>query len=485
MTDDNRAAANNPGNSISTLLEEYRVKSEAVKVSTRHVKMVSMCGINIMMDFFNNFIIAFVLASIIGPWGLTYGQSSVVLLSSGIGAALGAFAYGRIADIWGRRPATIICILNFNVFTFFMVFVPDNGWVILSILRVCVGFGIGGLIVIIIALIQELSPARLRGRMVVITSMFIQAGSVLAAGIAAMLIAVVGWRGLFMVSLVPMISLIGVIFWVPESPRWLEGKGRFQNALNVFKYMLKERRRFWDPQDKTEKEKAGKEFVVQEERKDSFSKLFRYPRSVTTTMLINFGVQFESTAFTMWGVAILMMVLEVPITQAAYYFLIVSTGGFIGRLAGGFLADSIGRRLTGILYAIGTSVCCVVGAFTFHMYLGAVPVLVIVMWFISVFGDGGTGLMVSYVGEVWPKHMRASGLGWGAGTGNIARIVAPLILAVLAGSSNLVQPAATAAVAPGYFMFMAGAILLAVIGYAVGYETKGKSIEEIDKHFMK
>ena len=483
MTDSSGMAGNN-GDSIGSLFEEYRLKAENAKISSRHVKMVSMSGINIMMDFFDNFIIAFVLASIIGPWGLTYGQSSVVLLSSGIGAAMGAFAYGRLADIYGRRSATIACIINFNIFTFFMVFVPDHGWLLLSILRVCVGFGIGGLVVIIIPLIQELSPARLRGRMTAITSMFVQGGSVLAAGTAAMLIAVIGWRGLFLVSLIPMISLIGVIFWVPESPRWLEGKGRYRNAINVFKYMLKERRRFRDPQDKTEKAKTAKEFVVDEARKGGFGKLFKYPGSIASTTLINFGVQFQATALSMWGVTMLLMVLKVPISVAAFYFLIISTGGFVGRFAGGFLLDSIGRRKTGILYAVCTSACCVTAAFTFNMYIGTVPVMVLLMWLVSVFGDGGTGLMVSYVGEVWPKHLRASGQGWGAGTGNIARIIAPLILAVLAGSGNLVQPEATAAAAPGYFIFMAAVILLAVIGYALGYETKGKSIEEIDKHFM-
>ena len=483
MADSNDNAGND-GGSVENQFDDYRLKAESAKVSSRHVKMVSMSGINIMMDFFDNFIIAFVLASIIGPWGLTYGQSSVVLLASGIGAAIGAFAYGRLADVYGRRPATIACIINFNIFTFFMVFVPDQGWILLSLLRVCVGFGIGGLVVIIIPLIQELSPARVRGRMTAITSMFVQGGSVLAAGTAAMLIAVIGWKGLFLVSLIPMISLIGVIYWVPESPRWLEGKGRYRNATNVFRYMLKERRRFWDPQDKTEKEKAAKEFVVQEARKGGFGKLFKYPRSVVSTTLINFGVQFQATALTMWGVTMILMVLKVPISVAAFYFLIISTGGFIGRLAGGFLLDSIGRRKTGILFAVCTSACCIVAAFTFNMYIGTVPVMVLVMWFVSVFGDGGTGMMVSYVGEVWPKHLRASGQGWGAGTGNIARIIAPLILAVLAGSSNLVQPEATAAVAPGYFFFMAAAILIAVIGYAMGFETKGKSIEEIDRHFM-
>src|ERR1700726_1504089 len=67
-----------------------------------------------MLEFFDYFLIGFVLAFIVGPWELTFGQSAIILLSSGIGAILGAVIWGRLADRIGRRAVFIGTVLNFR-----------------------------------------------------------------------------------------------------------------------------------------------------------------------------------------------------------------------------------------------------------------------------------------------------------------------------------------------------------------------------------
>src|SRR5437016_631955 len=66
-----------------------------------------------MLEFFDYFLIGFVLAFIVGPWELTYGQSALILLSSGIGAIIGAWFWGWLADQIGRRKVFIATVLNF------------------------------------------------------------------------------------------------------------------------------------------------------------------------------------------------------------------------------------------------------------------------------------------------------------------------------------------------------------------------------------
>jgi putative MFS transporter len=68
-----------------------------------------------MLEFFDYFLIGFVLAFIVGPWRLSFGQSAIILLSSGIGAILGAAVWGRLADKIGRRAVFIGTVLNFFV----------------------------------------------------------------------------------------------------------------------------------------------------------------------------------------------------------------------------------------------------------------------------------------------------------------------------------------------------------------------------------
>jgi MFS transporter, putative metabolite:H+ symporter len=97
------------------------------------------------LEFFDYFLIGFVLAFLIGPWQLTFGQSATVLMSSGIGAIIGAYGWGWLADRIGRRKVFIGTVLNFSIATGLLYFTPDNGWIYLSLMRFFVGVGVGGL----------------------------------------------------------------------------------------------------------------------------------------------------------------------------------------------------------------------------------------------------------------------------------------------------------------------------------------------------
>ena len=76
---------------------------QAKSLTSNQLKIIAAAIIGDMLEFFDYFLIGFVLAFIIKPWNLTFGQSAVILLSSGIGAILGAAIWGRIADLFGRR----------------------------------------------------------------------------------------------------------------------------------------------------------------------------------------------------------------------------------------------------------------------------------------------------------------------------------------------------------------------------------------------
>jgi len=97
------------------------------------------------------------------------------------------------------------------------------------------------------------------------------------------------------------------------------------------------------------------------------------------------------------------------------------------------------------------------------------------------FMNGGWSVTGPYSSEVWPRHLRATGMGSAYGFGGIGKFVGPMVLAYFAGSSNLVTPKATTdAIGPAY-TFMAVLMLIVTITYYFGYETRNKSIEEIDE----
>ena len=83
--------------------------------------------------------------------------------------------------------------------------------------------------------------------------------------------------------------------------------------------------------------------------------------------------------------------------------------------------------------------------------------------------------------EVWPTRLRTSGMGLGYGIGNMGKIIGPLGLALIAGSSDYISPKATLdALGPAFLYFASWWILGAIAFWFIGFETKGRTFEEMD-----
>ena len=132
-------------------------------LTANQLRILAAAILGEMLEFFDYFLIGFVLAFIVGPWKLSFGQSAINLLSSGIGAILGAAVWGRLADRIGRRAVFIGTVLNFSIATGILALTPDQGWIFLTIFRFFVGFGVGGLYCVDLPLVQEFVPASRRG----------------------------------------------------------------------------------------------------------------------------------------------------------------------------------------------------------------------------------------------------------------------------------------------------------------------------------
>ena len=160
---------------------------EQQKTLTRNQwRIIATANLGDMLDFFDFFLIGYVLAFIVKYWHLTYGQSAVILLSSGLGAVPGAFFWGWMADRIGRRKVFIPTALNVAVATGIMDCTPGEegwvpGWIFLSFFRFFVGFGNAGLIAVDIPLVQEFVPAYKRGWVSGLTTVLLPAGNILGA----------------------------------------------------------------------------------------------------------------------------------------------------------------------------------------------------------------------------------------------------------------------------------------------------------------
>ena len=220
--------------------------------------------------------------------------------------------------------------------------------------------------------------------------------------------------------------------------------------------------------------------IPDEVRAVPWLQLFRYPRSVAASCLTAIS-QTGGVGLLLWITALLVLVLQITPAEASYLMIYVSLVGIAGRLFCSYLSDAIGRRASGMLIGYAGAITMALAGYLNSVWLGGVSMFFVLLMCQRFFGDGSYAIIGPYIAEVWPARLRASGMGLGYGVGNLGKIIGPLGLALIIGSSNYVSPKATLDAIVPAFQFLAFWYALAATAFwLVGFETKGRSIEEID-----
>ncbi len=444
---------------------------QAKRLTSNQLKIVGAAIAGDMLEFFDYYLIGFVLAFIVKPWHLTFGQSSMILLSSGVGAILGSVIWGRLADVYGRRPVFILTIVNFSLASGVLAFTPDNGWIFLSVFRFFVGFGVGGLYCVDLPLVQEFVPARMRGFIGGLVTVFIPLGVMIASSFAAFTTDTIGWRGLFLVGVAPAFFTLLVRAWVPESPHWLISQGRGEEARKSLAWALR-----IQPSDLPMPVKAPPEKVV------PWSDLLRYPKSLAVSFMASIGAQTASYGIGLWAPTLFVLQLGVTPAYAAYLFLWVKLAGIAGRITFAWLSDAIGRRNAGMLAGFGGTAAIAAAGMLHDSVAGGVSLFWLSIIVADFFYDGGFAVIGPYLSEVWPTNLRTTGMGASYGFGGIGKIIGPLGLAMIVGSSDVISPKATMdAIGPAFAYFAAWMALCGCGFLFFGFETGRKSITAVDR----
>src|SRR5246127_2860138 len=269
----------------------FEVLDRQSRLTTNQKKILTAAIIGDALEFFDYFLIGFVLAFLIGPWKLTFGQSAFVLMSSGIGAIVGAYGWGWLADRVGRRKVFIGTVLNFSLATGLLYFTPDNGWIYLAAMRFFVGLGVGGLYCVDLPLVQEFMPSSKRGW----TGGLVTCVIPLGVGLGAVMGAFMGsdqWRLLFALGVLPALLVLLVRIWVPESPRWLCRQGRYEEARKSLAWALQ-----MEPSSLPMPTAADAGPII----KSNWLDLFKYPRSLIVSWLRQAGAPARGFRPPLWG----------------------------------------------------------------------------------------------------------------------------------------------------------------------------------------
>jgi MFS transporter, putative metabolite:H+ symporter len=449
----------------------FEVLDRQTSLTGNQKKILAAAIIGDALEFFDYFLIGFVLAFLIGPWKLTFGQSAIVLMSSGVGAIIGAYAWGWLADRIGRRKVFIGTVLNFSIATGLLYFTPDNGWVYLTIMRFFVGLGVGGLYCVDLPLVQEFMPTSKRGWVGGLVTCVIPLG----VGLGAVMGAFMGsdqWRLLFAIGVLPSLIVLLIRVWVPESPRWLARQGRLEEARKSLAWALQV-----DPST-LPLPKAE----VKLPEKTNWLDLFKYPRSLLVSWLGNAGAQTGVYGISLWAPSLFVLLLHVTAQEAAKMMILLSVTGFIGRLSFSWFSELLGRRKAGGLLGFGAGVLIIVAGYNYNTTILGVSAFWLILAAAMFFADGGFAIVGPYAAEIWPSHLKTTGMGSAYGFGGIGKIIGPVGLALIVGSGNYLKPDVPLPEIPIAFVYLGCWFLMAgVVYYFFGIETKGKSLEQIDK----
>ncbi len=464
--------ATEAGHTGTITFEELFAKLENSRLTINHYKLIIAAVLGDMLEFFDYFIIGFVLAFIVVPWKLSFGETAIVLLSAGVGSLIGSFYFGWLADRMGRLKVCIITIFTFSIPAGLLYFTPEGNWIFLTVLRFVVGFGVGGLYSVDLPLVQEFVPTRYRGVIGGIVTALIPAGALLGSVCAAFLTPIIGWRGLFLIGLIPAVLALLFRFWMRESPRYLISRGRYKDAVKSINWVLQEN---YDP------EKVIISASVKPSAAPKFSEIFKYPRSVAITWTVSFLQSIMDYGFVLWAPTLLAVVLKIPGTQAAKMFIVVAFSSIVGKFFWAFLSEIVGRRVGGMLVGVGSMITCLIVANFWSATLAGWPVIYLSFIAVYFFINGGWSITGPYSTEIWPQRLRGTGMGSAYGIGGIGRIFGPMILAIFAGSANLVTPKATVnAIGPAWTFFALCGAAMAVT-YFFSLETRNKTVAEIEK----
>lgn len=398
--------------------------------------------------------------------GLGWTVSSLLF-----GCIAGVFLAGKAGDHYGRKKVLMVAALLFFISA--VGSASAHSLVFFLVARILGGLAVGVASILSPMYIAELAPAKYRGTLVSLNQLAIVIG-ILVAFFSNYLLVNTGennWRWMLLVMAAPAVLLFFSLFLVPESPRWLVARGRNKDALQVLV--------------KT----SGKEFAsaelkeIEDTLKNQEESTFRDLLAPKIKPLLFIGIilavfqQITGINTIMYYAPKIFANVGQSNDSALFQTILIGGTNLLFTLVAMVLIDRLGRKLLIIIGSTGMMLMLAgLSALYFTNQTSGVLVLVFILGYIAFFAASlGPALWV-VAAELFPNRLRSKGMSiaivslWIACT--VVTIVFPIMLERLSGGITFL-----------IFVLICLANLLYVLKYVP--ETKGKTLEELEKQFAK
>lgn len=424
----------------------------------RHTKLLVGSGVGWALDAMDVGLISFVMAALAKQWHL--GNSTLSLIGSVgfVGMAIGASLGGLLADRIGRRQVFALTLLVYGLATGAAAL--STGVAMLIALRFLVGLGLGAELPVASTLVSEYAPRRIRGRVVVVLEAFWAVGWILAALLGFFLIPQhpEGWRWALAVGIVPAAYALVVRWGLPESVRFLESKGRDEEAEAAVRRFEESAGVAPVPARPHEVAPAGTESIWSP----------RLRARTAALWAVWFGINFSYYGAFTW-IPTLLSAGDASLTRSFTWTLWITLAQLPGYAAAAFLIEAWGRRSTLALFLAGSAFSAALFGWAVSQQPLSAAWVIASGCLLSFFNLGAWGALYAVSPEVYPTTIRGTGTGVAAAFGRVAAMLAPLSVPLLLGAGGR----------PLVFGVFAAAFLIATVGAFFLPERRGEELLEL------
>ncbi len=396
---------------------------ERLPFSSFHIKVRLILGIATFFDAVDLLAVSFALPALAGPWQLSPAQIGGVISAAFAGQIVGAFLGGWAAELIGRLRTVAFAVAIFGVMSLACAFAWDAQS--LMTFRFIQGIGLGAEVPVATTYIIEFARRDGRGRFYILYELLFSFGLVGAAALGYWLVPLLGWQSLFYLGGLPAILSVFLLWLLPESPRWLAGQGRLDEADAIVGRIEKEI-------EITGAVLPPPIVVVapaQQPPRRWLEMLNPFYRPRTLGVWAMWFCCFSTVyGLNTWMPTLYRTHFNLTLPQALGYGLIVQLCGIAGSILCAFNIDKIGRRLWFVAALSGGGASLLILA-----WIGA-STAILLLTFVSLgsffMSSVAIGLNL-YTAEIYPTRMRAFASSVGGAWQRAAAASGPIVVAAL------------------------------------------------------
>ena len=432
---------------------------DRLPIGAFHRRILWLIGLGMFLDACDIYLAGGVLGTLVKSGWSDLNANAAFLSATFLGMLAGTFAAGWLGDRYGRRFSYQLNLLVFGLASVAAAFAPTMQWLIG--IRFVMGIGLGAEIVVGYSSLAEFMPRAKRGRYVALLSMLTNMAVPVTGLGGAWLIPAIGWRSMFGI-----VGVCALVVWVlrktmPESPRWLESRGRLDEAEALVRSI--------------EAEAAGAgplppvvEAIEVPPAQGRYAELFGpgLLRHLVLGIIVACASGVSLYGFLSW-VPTFLVKQGLSIGSSLWFSGIMGLGAPLGALLGAATADRFGR----VRCLAGLALAEAVLGFIYPLVGNGVELIAVGFALtLCAYGIVAIGFAL-YIPELFPTRLRLRGASVVVGISRLTSSQVGFAIVTIFGAFGI---GGVAGFLSGSMLVMAAAVML------MGRETSNRSLEAIE-----